>query len=498
MLKQSLQQKMLQKLSPQQIQLMKLLQLPTVALEQRIKQEIEENPALDEGKEEDDMEVGDLDDDTPEDEMDIVEDDKVDDNVSLETLDDYSDYFEDNEIPNYKLHINNTSPDDERREAPNASGITFQDYLLEQLGLRVSDDKKYIIGLQIIGSLDDSGYLQRDIEAIVDDLAFTQGINATSDEVFELIEIIQEFDPPGVCARNLKECLLIQLRRKMETDPSKPVSNALAIIENNFDDFTKKHFEKIIKKHNFNEVDIKKAYDEILKLNPKPGNTHSGQEKALHYIIPDFTIRNEDSGLTLTLNSRNAPELRINRSYSEMYEGYLKNRKNTGESEKNAIIFIKQKIDSAKWFIDAIQQRQNTLLVTMEAIMEYQREFFETGDKAKIKPMILKDISDKVGLDISTISRVNNSKYVETPYGIFLLKEFFSESLQTESGEEVSTIEVKKILTDCVGAEDKRKPLTDEQLVGILKEKGYNIARRTVAKYRDQLDIPVARMRKEL
>ncbi len=498
MLKQSLQQKMLQKLSPQQIQLMKLLQLPTVALEQRIKQEIEENPALDEGKEDDEQEVGDLDDDTPEDEMDIVEDDKVDDNVSLETMDDYSDYFEDNEIPNYKLQINNTSPDDERREAPNASGITFQDYLLEQLGLRVSDDKKYLIGLQIIGSLDDSGYLQRDIEAIVDDLAFTQGINATSDEVFELIEIIQEFDPPGVCARNLKECLLIQLKRKMETNPSKAVSNALAIIENNFDDFTKKHFEKIIKKHNFNEEDIKKAYDEILKLNPKPGNTHSGQEKALHYIIPDFTIRNEDSGLTLTLNSRNAPELRINRSYSEMYEGYLKNRKNTGESEKNAIMFIKQKIDSAKWFIDAIQQRQNTLLVTMEAIMEYQREFFETGDKAKIKPMILKDISDKVGLDISTISRVNNSKYVETPYGIFLLKEFFSESLQTESGEEVSTIEVKKILTDCVGAEDKRKPLTDEQLVTILKEKGYNIARRTVAKYRDQLDIPVARMRKEL
>ncbi len=497
MLKQSLQQKILQKLSPQQIQLMKLLQLPTLALEQRIKQEIEENPALEEGKDDDDdLDYDEL--EQEEDIMDIVDDDKVDENISIDSLDDYSDYFEDNEIPNYKLNISNTSPDEERKEAPNAIGVSFHDYLLEQLGLRVNDDKQYIIGLQLIGSLDDTGYLQRDIEAIVDDLAFTQNITATADEVNEMIHIIQEFDPPGVGARNLKECLLLQLKRKMETDKSGTINNARLIIENNFDDFTKKHYDKIIKKHNFSEDTIKKAYEEILKLNPKPGNSHAGQEKSLHYITPDFIIRSDDTGLTLTLNSRNAPELHINRNYGEIYENYLKNKKASSENEKDAIMFIKHKMDSAKWFIDAIQQRQHTLMVTMKAIMDYQREFFETGDRAKMKPMILKDIADKVGLDISTVSRVNNSKYVETPYGIFLLKDFFSESLQTSSGEEVSTIEVKKILKDCVIAEDKKKPLTDEELVGILKQKGYNIARRTVAKYREQLDIPVARMRKEL
>jgi len=492
MLKQSLQQKMLQKLSPQQIQLMKLLQLPTIALEQRIKQEIEENPALEEGKDEDDLNLDEV--DTNEDEVDITEE-RPEENISL---DDYSDYFEDNEIPNYKLQVNNTSPDDERKEAPNVSGITFQDYLLDQLGLRINDEKKYLIGLQLIGSLDDSGYLQRDLEAIVDDLAFTQNISTDVAEVNEMIEIVQEFDPPGVAARNLKECLILQLKRKMETERTTALKDALSIIEICFDDFTKKHFDKIIKKLNFSESTMKAAYDEILKLNPKPGNSHSGQEKALHYINPDFTIRSEDTGLTLTLNSKNAPDLHINRSYNDMYESYLRNKKGSSESEKNALMFIKQKIDSAKWFIDAIEQRQNTLLLTMEAIMNYQKDFFETGDKARIKPMILKDIADKVGLDISTISRVNNSKYVETPYGIFLLKEFFSESLQTDSGEEVSTIEVKKILKDCISAESKKKPLTDEQLVKILNGKGYNIARRTVAKYREQLDIPVARLRKEL
>jgi len=313
-----------------------------------------------------------------------------------------------------------------------------------------------------------------------------------------MIKIIQEFDPPGVAARDLKECLILQLKRKLQLERSTALKNALDIIENSFTDFTKKHFDKIIKKHDFSENTMKKAYDEILKLNPKPGNSHAGQEKSLHYINPDFTIRNEDVGLTLTLNSKNAPDLHINKNYGEMYDGFVKNKKGSTESTKNAVMFIKQKIDSAKWFIDAIQQRQNTLLVTMEAIMDYQREFFETGDRAKMKPMILKDIADKVGLDISTISRVNNSKYVETPYGIYLLKEFFSESLQTESGEEVSTIEVKKILKDCIIAESKKKPLTDEQLVKILNEKGYNIARRTVAKYREQLDMPVARLRKEL
>jgi len=496
MLKQSLQQKLLQKLSPQQIQLMKLLQLPTIALEQRIKQEIEENPALEEGKEDDDLDFDEPDIETEE--IDITEEERPEDTVTIDSLEDYNDYFEENEIPNYKLQVNNTSPDDDRKEAPNVSGVTFQDYLLEQLGLRINDDKQYVIGLQLIGSLDDSGYLQRDVEAIVDDLAFTQNVSTDAEEVNEMIKIIQEFDPPGVAARDLKECLILQLKRKLQLERSTALKNALDIIELSFNDFTKKHFDKIIKKHNFSENTMKKAYDEILKLNPKPGNSHTGQEKSLHYINPDFTIRNEDTGLTLSLNSKNAPDLHINKNYGEMYEGYLKNKKGSNESEKNAVMFIKQKIDAAKWFIDAIEQRQNTLLVTMEAIMDYQRDFFETGDRAKMKPMILKDIADKVGLDISTISRVNNSKYVETPYGIFLLKEFFSESLQTDSGEEVSTIEVKKILKDCIIAESKKKPLTDEQLVKILNEKGYNIARRTVAKYREQLDIPVARLRKEL
>jgi len=494
MIKQSLQQKLLQKLSPQQIQLMKLLQLPSLALEQRIKQEIQENPALEEGKEEDDINFDEAE-DTIDDDVDIAEIERPEDNISL---DDFKDYFEEEDVPNYKLQVNNISPDEERKEVPTAYGVSFQEYMLEQLGMRVNNERQYAIGLQLIGSLDDSGYLQRDIESIVDDLAFTQNITADSNEVYEMIKIIQEFDPPGVGARNLKECLTIQILKKLETVKSEALKNARIIIEDSFTDFTKKHFEKIQKKHNFSEKAIKEAYEEILKLNPKPGNSHAGQEKSLHYITPDFTIRNEDAGLTLTLNGRNAPELHINRNYSQMYEGFVKNKKNASESEKNAILFIKQKIDSAKWFIDAIEQRQNTLLVTMEAIMNYQREFFETGDRTKMKPMILKDIADKVGLDISTISRVNNSKYVETPYGIFLLKEFFSESLSTDSGEEVSTIEVKKILKDCVAAENKSKPYTDEQLVEILNEKGYNIARRTVAKYREQLEIPVARMRKEL
>jgi len=496
MLKQSLQLRLLQKLSPQQIQLMKLLQLPTLALEQRIKEEIEENPALEEGKEDDDLDF-----DEPEietEEVDIAEEERPEDNITLESLDDYKDYFEEDETPGYKLQVNNSSPDDERREAPSITGVTFQDYLMEQLGLRINEDRQYVIGLQIIGSLDDSGYLQRDVEAIVDDLAFTQNLSTDAQEVNEMVKIIQEFDPPGVAARDLKECLILQLKRKIQIERSTALKNALDIIENSFTDFTKKHFDKIIKKHNFSDEIMKKAYNEILKLNPKPGNSHAGQEKSLHYINPDFTIRNEDDGLALTLNSKNAPDLHINKNYGKMYESYQKNKKTNNESEKNAVMFIKQKIDSAKWFMDAIQQRQNTLLVTMEAIMDYQREFFETGDRAKMKPMILKDIADKVGLDISTISRVNNSKYVETPYGIYLLKEFFSESLQTDSGEEVSTIEVKKILMDCVNAEDKKKPLTDEQLVKILNDKGYNIARRTIAKYREQLDITVARMRKEM
>lgn len=494
MLRQTQQLKLLQKLSPQQIQLMKLLQLPTLALEQRIKQEIEDNPALEEGGNEEEIagEV-DFDDDIDGDESEST--DEIDNEISL---DDLEEYFDDDEVPDYKLHVNNTSPDDERKEVPHSSGITFHDHLIEQLGLKINNDKKYKIGIHIIGSLDDSGYLTRELTAISDDLAFTQNLDVSEEEIEEVLREIQNFDPPGVAARNLKECLLLQLERIKRNNDNATIDNAIKIISESFNDFTKKHFTKIIKRHEFSDSEIKEAYDIILKLNPKPGSTHSGQDKSFHYITPDFVVRIEEGELTLSLNSRNVPELRISKNYGEMLKAYTENKKRKTEAEKKAVLFVKQKIDTAKWFIDAIQQRQNTLLYTMQAILEYQKDFFLTGDFSLMKPMILKDIAEKVNLDISTISRVANSKFVETPYGIFSLKSFFSESLQTKSGEEVSTIEVKNILKDLIEKEDKRKPLTDDQLCQELKEKDYPIARRTVAKYREQLDIPVARLRKEL
>ncbi len=496
MLKQTQQLKLLQKLSPQQIQLMKLLQLPTLALEQRIKQEIEENPALEEGRDEETTE-SDYEEFESENENEAETNDDIDNEVTLEDVEEYFD--NDDDVPDYKLHINNIGPDDERKEVPHSSGVSFQDYLVEQLGLKISEDDNYIIGVHIIGSLDDSGYLTRSLDALANDLAFTQNITASPEQIEKVLHEIHQFDPPGVGARNLRECLLLQLERLYENNENNVnISHAIKIISESFNDFTKKHFNKIIKKHNFSESEIKEAYDIILKLNPKPGNTHAGQDKNLHYITPDFTVKNEDGELIITLNSRNAPELRINKNYSEMLKAYAQNKKNSTESQKDAVVFVKQKIDTAKWFIDAIQQRQNTLIYTMEAIMNYQKDFFLTGDFSLMKPMILKDIADKVKLDISTISRVANSKFVETPYGIFSLKSFFSESLQTKNGQEVSTIEVKNILKDCIKKENKRKPLTDDQLCHILKEKGYNIARRTVAKYREQLEIPVARLRKEL
>ncbi|MDD3875206.1 MAG: RNA polymerase factor sigma-54 [Bacteroidales bacterium] len=494
MLKQTQQLKLLQKLSPQQIQLMKLIQIPTVALEERIKQEIEENPALEEGKDEEEDDFNEeyeevFDEETEED--DFLEDAPVE--VSL---DEYKEYFDDDDdVPNYKLNISNTGPDEERKEMPHSSGISFQDYLMEQLGLAVSDEKKYNIGRHLIGTLDDSGYLTRELEAIVDDLAF-QNIMVTYEEIEDALTVIQEFDPPGVGARNLKECLYLQLKRKFQNNPCITLANAMAIIDKSFMEFSKKHFDKIIKKHNLSEEQMKDAMDEVRKLNPKPGNTHSGQDKSLHYITPDFTIKIEDTKLVLSLNSKNAPDLKISKAYNEMLKEMANQKKN--DKLKDTQVFVKDKIEKAKWFIDAIKQRQATLLLTMDAIMEFQGDFFKSGDYNLIRPMILKDIADKVELDISTISRVANSKYVETPYGIFPLKSFFSESLQTQSGEEVSTIEVKNILKECVSNENKKRPMTDDKLCSILKEKGYNIARRTVAKYREQLDIPVARMRKEL
>jgi RNA polymerase sigma-54 factor len=495
MLNQRLQQKLLQKLSPQQILLMKLLQIPSMALEQRIKQEIEENPALelpdDAADNQDEEDFGEMD-DTPAGTEEEPETDEFKDS-SPEDEFDFNDYLDEDEIPAYRMAANNQSPDDDQREVPFAAGTSFQEYLISQLGLRGLTDKQYQIGLTIIGNLDDAGYLQRDPDAMTDDLVFSQNLEATKEEILEVLKVIQDLDPPGIGARNLQECLLIQLRRQEHR--TREVDIAVNILERHFDEFTRKHYDKIIKRAHITEEDLKGAIQEILKLNPKPGDSVSETSRLNNYVIPDFSVRNINGELELTLNSRNAPELRINRSYMDMMEAYSDNKHNKG---REAMMFVKQKIDSAKWFIDAIKQRQNTLYLTMRAIMEYQEDYFRTGDETMLKPMILKDIAEKVSLDISTISRVANSKYVETPFGTHLLKTFFSESMQKDSGEEVSTREIKKILSDFIDAEEKGKPLTDEQLTEILKDKGYNIARRTVAKYREQLNIPVARLRKEL
>lgn len=493
MLNQKLQQRLLQKLSPQQIQLMKLLQVPTAALDQRIKLEIEENPALEEVSDDDSV--------REDDEASSKDETAEENNEENEIQDDEFDlqeYIDDDYIPDYKLTANNKSPDDEadRRDIPFVSSLSFQESLISQLGLRNYSGNQYEIGLYIIGNIDDSGYLMRDVEAMVDDLAFSQNIIVSKNDVLEVLQLIQEFDPPGVGGRDLQECLLIQLRRI--ENPEESVIHAITIITRYFNEFIKKHFDKITKRMEITDEQLKEAYNKILKLNPKPGNCLIDTAKTAQYIVPDFLITNTDGFLELTLNSRNAPELRINRSYQEMIETVAVGKKKLSMSEKDLLVFVKQKIDSARWFIDMIRQRQNTLLGTMKAIMDYQYGYFSTGDETKLKPMILKDIAEIVNLDISTVSRVANSKYVQTPYGAFLLKSFFSESLQTDAGEEVSTREVKKILSDCVVSEDKNKPVTDEQLMKILKVKGYNIARRTVAKYREQLAIPVARLRKEL
>ncbi len=486
MLSQKLQQKLLQRLSPQQILLMKLLQIPSIALEQRIKQEIEENPALEDAS---DPELS-----SDQEEFTDTETDPVAELEKERDDFDITDYLDDDDIPAYRLNSGNTSPDEERREIPYASGASFHEVLVSQLGLRVLDERQQKIATYIIGNIDESGYLNRDLSAMVDDLAFTQNIITDIKEIERLLKIVQEFDPAGVGARDLRECLLIQLRRK-EQNPA--VELATELVDNFFDELSKKHYDKITKKTKATDEELRDAINEVLKLNPKPGNSLDEGSRSSQYIMPDFFIYNRGDELELQLNSRNMPELRLSRGYTDMLETYSET-KTKSNSQKEAVQFIRQKIDSAKWFIDAIKQRQHTLFVTMKAIMDYQREYFLTGDETKLRPMILKDIAEKVGLDISTISRVANSKYVQTPFGTFLLKSFFSESMQTDSGEEVSTREIKKILSDCIAAEDKAKPLTDEQLTDILKEKGYNIARRTVAKYREQLNVPVARLRKEL
>lgn len=482
-LKQHLAQKLEQRLSPQQIQLMKLLQVPTMELDQRIKQEIEENPALEEGAE------------VNEDEYD--NDDDFDDDYDSDSDDqdfDISDYI-DEEGSDYKTKANNHSKDDEERVIPLSGEQSFQEKLTEQLHLLYLDDHQFMIADTLIGNLDESGYLNREIEAIVDDLAFSANVMTDEKEVEEVLMIIQELDPAGVGARDLQECLLIQIRRKQDGDITR--YTAKIILEEFFEEFTRKHYDKIAKKLEIEDEDLKEAIDEILKLNPKPGGSMIESAKNYQQIIPDFMITEFEGRLELTLNGRNAPDLKVSREYEMMLRTYAEGAK-TSKSDKDALMFVKQKLDGAKWFIDAIKQRQNTLLFTMDAIMNYQREYFLTGDETNLRPMILKDIAEIVGLDISTISRVANSKYVQTGYGIFALKYFFSESLSTDSGEEVSTREVKKILSEAIEGEQKKKPLTDERLMDLLKEKGYNIARRTVAKYREQLNIPVARLRKEL
>lgn len=487
MLKQGLFQKLQQKLSPQQIQLMKLLQVPTVELEQRIKQEIEENPALEEGDDH-------TDDDLPTEEQAIAENEDVGDDGENERDDfDLSDYFQDDDTPDYKLSVKNSGPDEEDREMPLAGGTTFQDNMRAQLALRDIDERTEQLAEHLIGNLDEDGYLRRELDAIVNDLAFSQNVMATKEELEKALQGVQALDPAGVAARDLRECLLLQVRRMPHSLEQRIAEE---ILDKHFEAFSKKHYERILDKLEIDEEALKGAIELIVRLNPKPGNTLRETDKPVQEIVPDFSVMAIDGQLELSLNSRNAPELRISRTYRDMMQEYARNKKD--KDQREALQFIKQKLDSAKWFIDAIKQRQHTLLVTMEAIMEHQREFFLTGDETKLKPMILKDIAERVGLDISTVSRVANSKYVQTNYGTFLLKFFFSESLSTESGEEVSTREVKKILKDAIEAEDKRKPLTDDELTALLKEKGYNIARRTVAKYREQLNLPVARLRKEL
>lgn len=493
MLKQGLQQKLLQKLSPQQIQFIKLLQLNTIDLQQRIDQEMVENPAL--VKSEDDDAAPSLNEEPvkeTEPAEDVPEENvSVDDYLSDESLD-IKEYVND-DYDSEGFHLSDEGPDEDKKEMPLAETTSFHELLAEQFNAIAENEREQIIGNQIIGTIDDDGYLRRPLDAIINDLAFSQNIEASIDEMKQCLGKIQTLDPAGIAATTLQECLLLQLKRK---DHSKDgVRIAEILLRDYFDDFTKKHYDKLMRSLKISEDQLKDAINVITHLNPKPGESVSDSRP--QYITPDFIIIDNEGQLEIGLNSRNAPDLRISRSYMETLKGYDKNP-NPSKDLKQTVQFIKQKLDSAKWFIDSIKQRQNTLLMTMNAILKHQYAYFETGDETKLKPMILKDIAEQVGMDISTISRVANSKYVQTDFGTIPLKFFFSEGIQTDDGEEVSSREVKKILKDAIEDEEKRKPLPDEKLMEILKEKGYNIARRTVAKYREQLNIPVARLRKEV
>ncbi|WP_346855641.1 RNA polymerase factor sigma-54 [uncultured Draconibacterium sp.] len=478
----TLQQKLLQKLSPQQIQVIKLLEIPTMQLEQRIKKELEENPVLE------------LESDNPS-SLDDSGNQEGEDNRDVDNEEfSMDDYYEDEEIPTYKLNTNNFSKDDKYIDVPFSVGTTFHEFLYEQLGMVSLSEEEQELAEYIIGNIDDDGYLRRDLMSISDDLAFNMNLDVPEEKLEVILKSIQELDPPGIGARDLRECLMLQLKRK----EGKAYDLAKAIVKDFFVEFTKKHYDKIRAKLELSEEELKAGIDQVLKLNPKPGSSYSNPlNKSNQHIVPDFILDNLDGELNLSLNQRNVPNLIINDTYQDMLRNLSANQKEQKNS-KEAALFVKQKIDSAKWFIDAIQQRQTTLLLTMSEIISFQKEYFQEGDETKLRPMILKDIAERTNLDISTISRVSNSKYIQTHFGIYPLKYFFSEGMQKDDGEEVSTREIKKILQDCIGNEDKHKPLTDEKLAQILKEKSYNIARRTVAKYREQLGIPVARLRKEL
>lgn len=501
MLKQKLSQKMLQKLSPQQIQLMKLLQIPTANIEERIKDELEANPALDEGPDDEAQGYEVSEESEPEASRETESQEQFD-------MDDYiADYIED-DPQSYRMYNQVDKSDTQTATIPIALPTTFHEYLETQLGLQDIDDEKQLkIAHQIIGSIDEDGYLRRQPEAIVDDLLFQYNIDTTKQEVKQMLEVVQRFDPAGVGASDLQECLLIQIERKLKReaalngdgDPSKRL--ARRILSEFFDEFSKKHYNKLEKYLEVSDEELRSAIAEILKLNPKPASAYTtAADTQVTYLVPDFTIHNRDGELELTINSRNIPDLRISADYVDMLRDYQSRKKQnvTNREDKQAMMFIKQKIDSAKWFIDALRQRTQTLYKTMYAIMQFQHDYFMTGDERRIKPMILKDIAEITGLDISTVSRVANSKYVQTEFGTRRLKDFFSESVTTTTGEEVSTLEVKNMLSEIVAKENKKKPLSDEKLKAMLEKAGYNIARRTVAKYREQLNIPVARLRKVL
>jgi len=484
MLRQQLQQKLQQKLSPAQIQVIKMLEVPTLELEERIRQELEENPALEEGE---DFE-------NKEDEFD--DEFGIDDGGNNDDFDP-DEYMMDDDIPDYKLKTNNSSKDDKREDIPFSAGMTFHENLIDQLGLMNLSQHQHMLAEYVIGNIDEEGYLRRTAESMVDDIVFQAGISTSDEEMLQIIAIVRQFDPAGVGATSLQECLLLQLERKTQTES---VVHAKHILESYFEEFTKKHYDKITKGLDITDEQLKKVFTEIIRLNPKPGNAWGGNilEKSMTTIVPDFILETDGDQLLVQLNNSNVPELRVNNTYNEMFQDYASNKKNQNREMKDAVMFVKQKIDAARWFIDAIKQRQQTLLTTMTAIVEFQKQFFMEGDDTYLRPMILKDIADRTGYDISTISRVSNSKYIQTEFGVYPVKYFFSESMTNDSGEEVSTREIKKILSDCIESEDKKKPLNDDALAEVLKEKGYLIARRTVAKYREQLNIPVARLRKEI